>query len=316
MVAPHLEQQLVGVARLPDHLDLGLAEQPREAFAQQRRVVGDHRPRHAGVPAHTAERRERVRKPVGTKLEDPLGLGQASELVDADLGRRGTQAARCVLGDEHLAAVSGLADARGAMNLDPDVSVADGLRVAAVQADPHAHPLAPGQARAANACWISSAATRPAPARSKTQKSSSPRESTSRPPARRTAFRCSPRASSSIARVGLAEARGQTARVLEVAEEEGERHLSPPARRRPGHRREAPRARACRDRARSRSTRLPSSVSTRSRRPKRPEPLRVGAAGSVVLDLDHRASVQTPARTRAESAPACLTTLASASEAT
>ena len=108
MVATHLEQQLVRVAGLPDHVDLGLPEQPREAFAKQRRVVGDYRPRRAGVAAHAAERRKLVREPVGAELEDPLRVGQASELVYSDLAHCRAGAARGPRGDEHLPSVPGL----------------------------------------------------------------------------------------------------------------------------------------------------------------------------------------------------------------
>ena len=73
--------------------------------------------------------------------------------------------------------------------------------------------------------------------------------------------------------VAGAEAVGQPARVLDVAEEEGERHAFLPDRRGgcPSGREARP-ARASRARVSSRSSSSPSSASTRSRRPRRPEP--------------------------------------------
>ena len=41
-VGAHLQQQLVGVAGLADDLEAGVLEQPRDALAQQHRVVGEH----------------------------------------------------------------------------------------------------------------------------------------------------------------------------------------------------------------------------------------------------------------------------------
>src|SRR5262245_46895310 len=115
--------------------------------------------------------------------------------------------------------------------------------------------------------------------------------------------------------VGVSEPGGETARVLDVGEEEGERHRS-----------RVPRtptfctgSSACTSvpQPGALSTRsLPSSVSTRSRRPNRPEPSgSAPPAPSSSISINARPLTRC-ARTRAEPAPECLTTLASASAAT
>ena len=59
LVRRDLAQQVLGVARLADDLDAGLLEQPRDALAQQHRVVGDTT-RMGSPPARSCPARRRV----------------------------------------------------------------------------------------------------------------------------------------------------------------------------------------------------------------------------------------------------------------
>ena len=117
-------QQVVGVARLRDHLEARLLEQAHDALAQEHRVVGDddaHR-----VAEHrdrVAQRREIARQPVGEQLVDVLGLGQPGEPVRAEVARRTSAEPRGRRRDEDLPAVAGRADAGGAVDVDAGVAV-------------------------------------------------------------------------------------------------------------------------------------------------------------------------------------------------
>ena len=142
VVAAYLEHQLVRVSRLPDDLDLGVLEQPREPFAQQGRVVGDHRGEPALVHADVAERRELGVEIVGDELEDPLRLAQPAEVELTELAYRHTETAGRLSRGHDLAAVRCLADVGSTVDVEADEAVAGPFRLAAVQADSHPHALA------------------------------------------------------------------------------------------------------------------------------------------------------------------------------
>ena len=92
--------------------------------------------------AHVAERREVRGEIVGDELEDPLGLAQTLEPVVAELADVHLHEPRGIRRGQHLAAVGGLADARRAMDIKADEAVVRLFGLAAVEADPHPHPLA------------------------------------------------------------------------------------------------------------------------------------------------------------------------------
>ena len=78
LVHRDVTQQVVGVVGLGHDLEARLGEQPRDALAQQDRVLGDH-DRHR-VPEQgdrVAQRREVARETVREQLVDVLGLRQA-----------------------------------------------------------------------------------------------------------------------------------------------------------------------------------------------------------------------------------------------
>ena len=120
-----------------------------------------------------------------------------------------------------------------------------------------------------------------------------------------------------MARVAAAETVRETARVLDVAEEEGEGHDASPTRSPRSHAgtgssaltRVPPQLALDAEPAVERLDPVAQAVEARA-------PVEVGASDAVVHDLDHRAPVDALARTTAERAEACLTTFASASEAT
>ena len=108
------------------------------------------------------ERRELGRKVVGDELEDPLwaraARGTRTRRARARSRRdRGTR----LLRDEYLATVPGLADARGAVDVEADEAVAGALGLADVEADAYADAFPAGHGVRAKARCISIAATRP-----------------------------------------------------------------------------------------------------------------------------------------------------------
>ncbi|HEY6053034.1 MAG TPA: adenylate/guanylate cyclase domain-containing protein, partial [Gaiellaceae bacterium] len=66
-----------GLARLLEESGIEVVGQAREALAEHRRVVGDHRARGVVVLADVAERRELGREAVRDQLEDPLRAAEA-----------------------------------------------------------------------------------------------------------------------------------------------------------------------------------------------------------------------------------------------
>ena len=116
--------------------------------------------------------------------------------------------------------------------------------------------------------------------------------------------------------VAAAEPSGEAARVLDVAEEEGERHrrgsLAHAATQGSSARTSVPLSRRRSSTSEPAVERLDAVAQPAEAR----AAARVGAADAVVRDLDRAQPSMRSARTRAESAPACLTTFASASETT
>ncbi len=117
-------------------------------------------------------------------------------------------------------------------------------------------------------------------------------------------------------RVPVAEPGGEAGRVLDVAEEEGERHRPVPPARLRATRQLGADAGAAAGRAldvEAAGERLDAVAQAAEAG----AAVQVGAAGAVVCDLDHGACRRRAARARARSsAPACLTMFASASETT
>src|SRR5262245_33274663 len=306
LVAPHLEQELVGVARLADDLDARLLEQPRQPLPQERRVVRDHGAKGMVVLADVAERRKLRRQVVGDELEDAFRVAQAHELELAELASDLLQAPGRLGGDELLAAVGGLADPRSAVDVDADVAAACVLGLTAVQPDPHAHAFVRGPRSRRNGALDLDCCRRGGLGAF---------EDAEELVAAAVHLAASGRGDSLAlqlacvfehVRVAGAEPRQQPGRILDVAEEEGETHRT----------------------GISATTRVPvpatlsissrpASVSTRSRRPQSPDPRSGSAPPAPSSATSTRADpFIRVTRTVAASAPACLTTFASASETT
>ena len=141
LVHGHVAQQVVGRPGLADDDEADFLEQPHDPFAQEHRVVGDHdAPARAELRDRVAQRREVARQVVGQKLVDALGIGEARELVDAEIaclvargeGRGGRR-------EQDLSAVPRGRDPRGADEVDPDVSLLAELGCSRVEPDAHTH---------------------------------------------------------------------------------------------------------------------------------------------------------------------------------
>ena len=170
------------------HLALA-ADQRRGLDGQVRRPVLER-----------AQRRELVRQPVDHELREPLRPRQVLEPVLAEVAQRDPvgqlvldQLARR-LRDQHLPAVSGRADPRGARDVEAHVARRPDRRLAGVDPDPdrqlRRRPVRAGPRAAA---WIAPVAL------GKATKNASPCVSTSRPPASANAARRRRRCSSSSA---------------------------------------------------------------------------------------------------------------------
>ena len=85
-----------------------------------------------------SERWEAAGQSAGDELEDPLGLGQVLEAVQAEVAERGRRRFACAhelmraFGDDHLAAVRGRRDPRSAVDVDADVVAVGYERLARV----------------------------------------------------------------------------------------------------------------------------------------------------------------------------------------
>ena len=169
VVRLHRARRLDGEPRLADAARARQGQQPHLAAADPGHdrahvvVAADHPVGGRRQSARTAGRRLRARRGeprcelIGDDLVEPLGAVQVLEPMLADVVERDADAGAQLgddelargAGDEHLAAVRGRADARGAMDVHADVVVGADLGLAGVQAHAHAqvHALGPGVGR-------------------------------------------------------------------------------------------------------------------------------------------------------------------------
>ncbi len=97
-------------------------ERPSAISSSTSRSLGDSR------GAHVAERGELIREVVGDQLIDQLRLAQASELEPAELAYGQVDCCRRLLRGQDMPAVAGLADPRGAVDVEADEAVARAFR--------------------------------------------------------------------------------------------------------------------------------------------------------------------------------------------
>ncbi len=131
------EADVVPGEQLADFTQLAVAAEERRRGDRQVRAVEGLQRRELAVP----------------QLVDPLGGGEVLEPVLAEIAhvRAGEIAGRG--GEEHLAPVPGRRDARGAVDVEPDVALLRRDRLARVQT--HAHPDRPvGQGVLPLACRL------------------------------------------------------------------------------------------------------------------------------------------------------------------
>jgi hypothetical protein len=118
----------------------GLLEQAGDALPHEDGVVGEHDPQAQVVdPARPPQGRELGRQPVGDDLEELLGLGEAGELVAAEIVHAAGGELRRARREEHLAPVSRRADPRGAVHVEPDEAVTLVHGHPRVEAHAHGH---------------------------------------------------------------------------------------------------------------------------------------------------------------------------------
>ena len=110
-----------------------------EAGARRGRRPRRRRPPGTGF-VFGPQRQRRGAQPGGAHLEDPLGLLDPRQQVGAEIAELdgGGRQIAGGLGHQDLPAVTGRADPRCPVHIDPDVGVADQLRLAGVK--PHPHP--------------------------------------------------------------------------------------------------------------------------------------------------------------------------------
>ena len=146
-VGANLQHQLLGVAGLAGDLEARLLEQPRDALAQEHRVIRQNNA--DALPVDRPDPPCLVHPQPGElscetrrdDLEDPLGLRQSPELVGAEVleveaGVR--EELPRSLRDQHLAAVTGPREPGDEMDVEPVVAPLGEGRLPGV--DAHAHP--------------------------------------------------------------------------------------------------------------------------------------------------------------------------------
>jgi hypothetical protein len=114
-------------------------EQARDPLSEQDRVVGEHHPHPLDQLARVPQRREVGGKPRHGELKEHLRRRETDELVLAEcldllldrLAGRGRE--------DDLPAVTGLADPRRPVDVDPDIAVLVQRRRSRVDAHPHPH---------------------------------------------------------------------------------------------------------------------------------------------------------------------------------
>ena len=148
LVHGDVTEQVVGVAGLRDDVEAGVVEQPRDALAQQHGVVGEDDADRASRRG-AREAREVAAEARLVELEDPLRLRQLRQRPEAEVAELavGREHERSRLGRDDLAAVAGVGDPEGAVDLDADVAVLAERGGAGVQPDADAHRRRPGVAR-------------------------------------------------------------------------------------------------------------------------------------------------------------------------
>ena len=141
LVAPDLEQEVVGGARLARDLEPGLLEELHDPLPQEHGVVGDHNAHQVSFRGTVClGRHELARKILVEHLEDPLAVWKAGQPMLAEVGevcgpRRHPRA--CGGRDEDLPAHGGGTHPGGAVDVEPDVPVLGRCRLARVDAHPH-----------------------------------------------------------------------------------------------------------------------------------------------------------------------------------
>jgi hypothetical protein len=132
-------EQVVGRSGLSDDLEAGLLEQADDALPQQDRVVGDDDAACvAELGDRAAQRRKVARQAFGQHLVDVLGIRQPLQPMRAEVAgldprdeRRGRRR------QEHLTAVPGRGDAKGADHVEARVALLAEQRDTRVES--HAH---------------------------------------------------------------------------------------------------------------------------------------------------------------------------------
>ena len=148
LVHRDVAEQVLRVARLRDDLEPRFLEQPRHAFPEEDRVVGDDDAASvAELRDRPAKRREVARQPVGEHLVDALGIGKALQPVRPEISRldpRGER--RGCRRQQDLPAVPGRGDPRRADDVEAGVALLAEMRNTRVEAHPHldGEPVGPG----------------------------------------------------------------------------------------------------------------------------------------------------------------------------
>ena len=148
LVHGDVTEQVVGVAGLRHDVEAGVVEQPRHALAEQHGVVGedDADRGRAGACPECGEVAAEARL---LELEDPLRLRQLRQRPEPEVAELavGGEHERGGLRRDDLAAVAGVGDPEGPVDLDADVAVLAERGDAGVQPDADPHRSRPGVAR-------------------------------------------------------------------------------------------------------------------------------------------------------------------------
>jgi hypothetical protein len=141
LVHRDVAKQVLGVVGLRDDLEARVAEEARDPFSEENRVVSqrDRDPR-AEHGDRVAQGWEVAREVVREELVDPLGSGEPREPVLSEVARGDTVELVERLGGEHdLRAVARVRDPRRAHDVESRVALLRERRRAGVESDPDAH---------------------------------------------------------------------------------------------------------------------------------------------------------------------------------